>query len=181
MLLSSNIEMVDLSLYLKEHRALIVGDVHIGMEEALGKQGVLVPRFHLGDILERLDAVLGRVGSVDLFIINGDLKHEFGSISRQEWRGTLAFIDAAAKKAKSVVIIKGNHDVLLGPIAKKRGISLVDHLLLGDTYITHGDKIPDNEDFKQARRVIIGNEHPALSVRDDARSELFKCFLNPLS
>ena len=177
MKLLEGIETADLALYLKKERTLIVGDVHIGFEEALNKQGILVPRFHLSDVLERLGMIFEKVGKVDTFAINGDLKHEFGTISEQEWRDTLKFIDFASKKCKRIAIVKGNHDVILGPIARKRGIELVHHLVLGENYLIHGDKIPDDSDFKAAKNIIIGNEHPAVSVRYGARSELFKCFL----
>lgn len=177
MKLAEGVEMVDLALYLEEFSALVVGDVHIGFEEALNRQGILVPRFHLRDVLERLGRIFDAVGNVETFVINGDLKHEFGTISGQEWRDTLKFLDFAAQRCRRIAIVRGNHDVMLGPVARKRGMGVVHHLLLGTHYLIHGDAIPEDGEFRNARTVIIGNEHPAVSVRYGARSELFKCFL----
>ena len=41
----------------------------------------------------------------------------------------------------------------------------------------HGDKIPNKELLKDVSTIIIGHEHPAISVREGPRSELFKAFL----
>ena len=73
--------------------------------------------------------------------------------------------------------MKGNHDNILGPIAEKRNVSVVENFIIGDILITHGHKIPEEKILKRCRTIIIGHEHPAVSLRDDARTEKFKCFL----
>ncbi|MCX6711545.1 MAG: phosphoesterase, partial [Candidatus Woesearchaeota archaeon] len=76
-----NIEIVDLALKYKDN--LILGDIHIGLEECINKEGVLIPRFQLEEVFSRLDKIFSKV-KVKNIIINGDIKHEFGTISRQE-------------------------------------------------------------------------------------------------
>lgn len=167
------IEIIDLALYIKKHKILVIGDIHIGYEESLNKQGILIPRFQFKDVIERLESILNKV-KVELIVITGDLKHEFGRISEQEWRETLKVLDLLLKHGK-VILLKGNHDTILGPIANKRNVKFQDHLLVDDIYICHGDKIPS--DLQKAKTIIIGHEHPAISLKEGVRVEKFKCYL----
>ncbi|MDP7197453.1 MAG: metallophosphoesterase, partial [SAR202 cluster bacterium] len=126
----NNIEMIDLALYI--NKTLIVTDFHIGYEEALNKQGVLMPRFQFEEIIKRLEKIFLKLKNkkIDQIIINGDLKHEFGSISDQEWRLTLRLLDFLGKHCKEIILIKGNHDNILGPIARKRNVKVLDHYII---------------------------------------------------
>jgi len=177
MKLTDKIEAKNLCLIIN-NKILVVSDIHIGYEEALAKQGMLVPKFQLKEVLKNLNEAI-KEKKFDLIIINGDLKHEFGRISEQEWRDTLKIIDFLALKCKKLLLIKGNHDTILGPIADKRNIELRDYYFdeTTKTYIVHGHKIPKDSDFKKARTIIIGHEHPAVSLHEGAKSELYKCFL----
>lgn len=169
------IEIMDLALYFNS--TLVIADVHIGYEEALNKQGVLVPRLQFEEMVKRMerifDALKGK--KIDRIIVNGDLKHEFGTISEQEWRNTLKFLDLLAKNCNEIVLVKGNHDTILGPIAKKRNVKVVESLGVGNVLVAHGDKIPDN--LKDYETIIMGHEHPAVSLKEGPRVEQFKCFL----
>ena len=169
-----NIKIIDLSLYLTKYKTLIIADTHIGYEEALNKQGIMIPRFHFKDLIQRLEKIMQKIKPTTI-IINGDIKHEFGTISEQEWRYTLRLIDFLTRHCKHLIIIKGNHDKILGPIAKKRNIETADHVLIEDILITHGNKLLKIP--KPIKTIIIGHEHPAVSIQDGARIEKFKCFL----
>ena len=59
--LTTNIELIDLALYLKKEKTLIIADTHIGYEEALNKQGVLIPRTAFKDLIQRLEKILKKV------------------------------------------------------------------------------------------------------------------------
>ena len=141
---------------------------------ALGLHGVLVPRFQLSDILARLEKILTQV-NVKRIIVNGDIKHEFGIITNQEWRDTLRFFDFVFSKLGEqgeLILIKGNHDVALDPIARKRNIKVVEQYTLDDLTIIHGHKIV----LTPRSIIVIGHEHPAISFRE-RKGENFKCFL----
>ena len=105
MILLNSIEAIDLALYVDN--ALIIADVHIGFEESLNKQGILVPRFQFNDLINRIKPIFGKLKNkkIEKIIINGDLKHEFGTISEQEWRHTLRFIDFLSGYCKNVLFI----------------------------------------------------------------------------
>ena len=165
--IQKNIEIIDLALYLKKEKILIISDLHLGYEEALNKQGILMPRFE--DIIKRLKEILKKVNP-ELIIINGDLKHEFGTISRTEWKQVIDLIDFF--KNKKILLIKGNHDNILGPIAKKKNVKLVENYEINNLLITHGHKIPK----KLNKTIIIGHEHPAISF-EGRKDQKYKCFL----
>ena len=169
------VQVVDLMLYLKKYKTLVVGDLHIGMEEALNRQGVLIPRFQFKELLERFEKVLNVVKPKKIVLI-GDVKHEFGIVTETEWRNIVRLIDYLREKA-SLHIVKGNHDAIVLPVANKRNIPVKDHLLVGEYYLCHGHKIPGDDEFSKAKIVIMGHEHPAISLRDGVRTEKFKCFL----
>ncbi|HLD07050.1 MAG TPA: metallophosphoesterase [Candidatus Nanoarchaeia archaeon] len=175
-----SIEIIDLALYLRKHQALVISDVHIGYEEALQKSGTLVPHFQSADQARRIRKIISfcRKGGrpVTRIIITGDLKHEFGTISPQEWRETLRFLDILGAEG-TVTLVRGNHDTVLGPIADKRNVTLENAALLGDILIIHGNRIPPAELLRKAKTIIMGHEHPAITIREGGRAERFKCYL----
>ncbi|MFW6230471.1 MAG: metallophosphoesterase [Nanoarchaeota archaeon] len=155
--------------------SLIISDVHVGFEEALNKEGFLVPRTLFDQLFEELEELLMETRPKRV-IVNGDFKHEFGRISRQEWRDTFKLVEMIMNYSR-LILLKGNHDTILGPIAEKYDISINDHTVIDDVYITHGDALPENEEFKKAKKIIIGHEHPCVTVRDEHKFEKFKVFL----
>ena len=56
MQIEKHIEIIDLALLLYNN-VLVIADTHIGYEEALNKQGLLVPRFQFREIIRRLDGI----------------------------------------------------------------------------------------------------------------------------
>lgn len=172
----NEIEIFDLCLHLKKHKTLILADLHLGYEESLNKRGVLVPRIQFNEIYDRLNRILSDL-KLDTIVVTGDLKHEFGAISDSGWKNILKIIDLFLKHCKKLVIIKGNHDVTLPFITRKRNIELMEYFRVGDIFICHGDKTFDSEDFKESKVIIMGHEHPAVSLKDKIKYENFKCFL----
>ncbi len=170
MKLSENIKIIDLALYLVKEKTLIISDLHLGLEESLNRSGVLIPRSQFNDLINKLKLILKKV-KVDRIILNGDLKHEFGRISKQEWNDLLKLFDFL--KNKEVIIIKGNHDSILKPIAEKSNLKLVDRYDLKNITILHGDKVLENLN----KTIIIGHEHPAISLKKGIRVEKYPCFL----
>ena len=170
--ISKGFRIIDLALWWEAEKLLIINDLHIGYEEALQHKGVLVPRFQLEEMRNMLERVFRQVRP-ETIIVNGDLKHEFGRILRQEWKEILAFFDFLAEHTKKIILIKGNHDVIIGPVAERKGVEVVKELRLGDTLIIHGDALVETA----AKRLIIGHEHPAITLREGSKGEKYKCFL----
>jgi len=170
MKLTEEIEIIDLCLYLRKEKILVIGDLHVGLEESLQKQGVFIPRFDIKEAISRLDKIFKRV-DVKKIILIGDVKHEFGTISDQEWRDTLRVLDYLLERGE-VILIKGNHDTILGPISKKRVLEIKESYKINDILFVHGDKIVD----EKSKVIVIGHEHPAVSFKSRPE-EKFKCFL----
>ena len=176
------IEAAGLALFIKSEKTLVFSDTHLGFEEELKSVGFMLPKFQYKEIKNYLRKVLARIEKkeeIERIIINGDLKHVFGDISRQEWNEVTDLIDFLKSHCKKLILIKGNHDTILAPIAQKMGVDLVDHVYLKKKgiYITHGHKIDKNKDITAAKTIIIGHGHPALALTDSIRTEKVKCFL----
>lgn len=182
--IQKDIEFIDLALFVPSKKILIIADVHIGYEAELNKKGILIPRFQFREMIDRLGKIILKT-EPETIIITGDLKHEFGTISEQEWRDTLRFLDFLRKSAKKIILIKGNHDITLGQIARKRNVEVLPYysFTLGKKksnkkiYVCHGDAILKNIEFSSPDIIIIGHEHPTVSIGDAIRRERYKCFL----
>ncbi len=172
MKISQNIKILETSLWLEQEKILIINDLHLGYEEALQHKGVFVPRFQLKEIVTSLGRIFTEV-TPEKIIINGDLKHEFGKVLRQEWSEVLQLIDFLLQHCKEVIIIKGNHDPIIQPIAEKRRTKVVGEYRINDTLVIHGDELVETD----AKRIIIGHEHPAITIREGSKWEKYKCFL----
>jgi putative SbcD/Mre11-related phosphoesterase len=172
------VEIRGLTLYVRKEKTLILGDLHLGYEEELMSAGYLVPRVQYTQLLEHMKGVLEGI-EVSTVVINGDLKHEFGRISEQEWKEVGCFLDFLSEKAKKIILVKGNHDTIMGPIVSRREIKTVPYFFLEESgiYVTHGHVIPEDADIKKAKVVVIGHDHPAVTLREGARTEKIKCFL----
>ncbi len=170
--ISKGIEMVGTALWFKAEKVLAINDLHIGYEEVLHQKGILVPRFQLEQIMDKLKIVLQKTKPAKV-VINGDLKHEFGKVLRQEWNEVLHFLDFVLANVPEVIIIKGNHDPIIKPIADKKGIAVVEQYKVGETLIVHGDVLVETD----AKRIVIGHEHPAVTIREGSKWEKYKCFL----
>ncbi len=173
--ISEGMEIIDLALYIKKHQALAIADLHLGYEEHLSKKGFLVPATQFDDIFKRIEGILNS-REIKTVVITGDFKHEFGKIYDTERKNILKIIDLISKRSK-LVIIKGNHDVSLPFITRKRDVELADYYKIGDIILCHGDEIINNEDFKKSKIIIIGHEHPAVGLREKNKYEKYKCFL----
>jgi len=165
---------VNLGLIIED--TLIISDLHIGQEEELLKKGVMIPKFQFKDLFENLKMLIETTKPKKV-IIAGDLKHEFGSISNQEWNDTFKVIDYILANCESLILVRGNHDKILGPIASKKKIDVVDSYVFGENIVMHGDYLPRKEILTGVKRIIIGHEHPAIMLREESKAEKFKCFL----
>lgn len=162
----------ELGIYLIDTKTLVISDIHFGYEGMLEKQGVLIPRFQLKDILLSLERIFQTV-PVKRVVISGDLKHEFGKILKQEWNDIAKFFEFLKNKnIPEIIIVKGNHDVILGPLVKN--IQLIKEYKIGNILVIHGDSKPKTQHTKT---IIMGHEHPAITLHEAGRSEKFKCFL----
>lgn len=165
--------MVDLALMVEDY--LIISDLHLGYEQSLNAEGIMVPRFQYPLIIDRLEQIKDRT-SCENIVVNGDLKHEFGRITRQEWNETMEFLEYLKYNFDDIVLIKGNHDNFTKFIAQKADLEVEESFQIGNGLVVHGDKIIDDI-TADVETLIIGHEHPCIGLRSGERVEKIKCYL----
>jgi len=74
-----------------------------------------------------------------------------------------------------MIVVEGNHDKITDKIVEKKDIKFVENYIIDDVFICHGDKIVDMP--KKIKKIIIGHEHPAISITDGNKVEKYKCFV----
>lgn len=165
---------IDSALQIKDY--LIISDLHLGYEYALNAQGVMLPRFQYKKIIKRLKEIIDK-SSANRIIVNGDLKHEFSKITRQEWNEVMNFIEYLKEHFNEIILIKGNHDNFTRFIAEKNELDVFENYSVENFLVLHGDKIPENFHSRKEDTVIIGHEHPSIGLRSGERVEKVKCYL----
>lgn len=158
-------------------KILVIGDLHFGYEEALNRSGVFVSREMLKETLEYLEKIFTITGNVNKTILLGDIKHTFGRILGQEWNDVLEILDYLKQKSKEIIIIQGNHDKIISPIAKKREVKVKNYIVFKEFCFLHGDKNFEKITDKKIKYWIMGHAHPAIKISDKIKTEKYKCFL----
>ena len=160
-----------------DKKILVVGDLHLGYEDSLNRSGVFVSRVMFNEMILYFDKVFEKIGKVKEIVLLGDVKHNFGGISEQEWGDTLRLLDYFSQKTKKIVIVKGNHDKIIEPIARKREIVVKDYYIYNEYCFLHGDKDFEEIYDRKIKVWIIGHGHPAVKLREGVKIEKYKCFL----
>jgi hypothetical protein len=176
MKLTTNILAQDIFLYLPQYNTLIISDIHAGFEESLQKNGVLLPKSAVSEIMLRIEKAINKIGleKIKCIILNGDIVHSFSKHSLDEKYALKKILDFLKKFGK-IIIIKGNHDKILEMLVKN--VEFRKNLILGEILITHGDIIDENSKDKKIKIMIIGHEHPSIVLDSGLRQEKYKCFL----
>ncbi|MDO8537295.1 MAG: metallophosphoesterase [archaeon] len=175
----SNAKIIGLSLFFPKQKILAISDLHLGSEESYTKQGIFIPRTNFNLILKELEKIFSKTGKIKKTIILGDLKHEFGKPSQQEWTEVIDVLRFISKNSEEIILLKGNHDAALEPIASWENLKIQNAYLLEKESIVflHGDSLKFFKEFLKAKTIIIGHDHPAVSLREGVKMEKFKCFL----
>ncbi len=176
---------VDLAICWKSQNTLILADLHLGYEEALNKEGILIPRNHLTLVKEKLEKIFAQIKinkdkKLDTLLINGDLRHQFGPLSSQEWKETLSLLDFMESKANRIIAIKGNHDPNLEFLEDKvSSLEVAEKYRQNGCLFIHGDVPLGKESLADVRTIVIGHEHPVVSLKSrvTSRREPYKCYL----
>ncbi len=175
--------LIDLAVYLPKRRTLVIADLHLGYEEALRREGVLLPPGHLRKVKGRLEGILDRLGPIERLIINGDLKHRFAPLSLKEEHEAKEFLKGLSASFRELILIRGNHDTHIKSLGRgdsERQLSVQEALKDEEErlLIIHGDREPDEDELTGVESVLIGHEHPAVGLRSrTGRVEAYKAFL----
>lgn len=168
-------ELIDGAIYFPSLKLLALSDLHVGYEADLRRKGMRFPAKEFPVLERRVKKILAKT-MPEKIVINGDFKHEFGRINNDEWRQAKKLMDLMLSYGE-VVLIAGNHDVMLGPLAGSKGLKIEKYHIEQDILFMHGDKLPEADVLKEAKTIIIGHQHPAIGITYGARTEVVKCYL----
>jgi len=153
------------AIYIKKLDLVVISDLQLGEELYLAKEkGIYVPQIQLKEIKKELEVVFKKTMAKRI-LINGDVKHEFGEISQQEWREVIELVNFLRKRAREIIVVRGNHDNYLLTIASKINLQVFDPFYLEKGYLfSHGHKkFPYPTNF---HTLIIGHEEPAIILKE---------------
>ncbi len=165
------------ALYHQESDMVVISDLHLGLEGSMTYEGSYVPQFQLDELKEDLRGAAEETGASRV-LVNGDLKHEFSTTRFSEEKEIREFIEFLQELFSEVVLVKGNHDTFVVQIAEDYGLELEDYHLENDVLFYHGHRELDLLGAEGYDTVVIGHEHPALSLKDEIGvKEKVDCFL----
>ena len=143
-------------------RALVVADVHAGIERALAAERGVELASRADDRRERIRSLVDRVDP-DRIVFLGDLMHSIGDPGGAE-RGEIEVLFEALPDVP-VTLVKGNHD---GGIESWVDVEVSDSrgVRLGDVGFVHGHTWPSPE-VLAADVVCVGHEHPSVRLVDE--------------
>ncbi len=158
------------ALYWEEEKTLIVTDLHIGKVGHFRKSGIAIPRpLEQEDLAVLSDLINGLNPRKVIFL--GDLFHsEFNNDWTwfQLWRELFPSV--------TMILVRGNHDILHDDYYHQVGFSLYGELYLPPFTFTHEPVKPDVLN-NTGRYVISGHIHPAVRLRGRGRQSLIlPCF-----
>ncbi len=170
-------EFIGKAIYFPKEKIVAISDLHIGYEDSLSSQGIFIPRRQFEETMKDLKQTFTKTSKVNEVVIVGDLKHEFGTITSQEWRETRKVLDFLREKVGRVILVKGNHDKILEPIAEREEMEIKDHHTTGSICFVHGDRLVIECLDKDVKIIVAGHRHPAIVLGDKYKTERYKCFL----
>lgn len=178
MQLTEDIEIVEFepALYVKSLDAIIVADIHLGLEWELEEKGVHIPFPTYEPIVKSLRNMFN-YRSARRLIILGDIKNEFGDINPEEWTQVQDFVNDVRSLGAEPILIRGNHDNFVRIALRRLNVEFKEPpVRMGKYILIHGDG--DHELPSGGDTVLMGHEHPVISIRDSIGvKHRFKSFL----
>lgn len=151
-------------LYHPEMDLLVLSDIHLGLEGSVTSEGGYVPKFQLEDILDDIGKAKDETGASRI-LVNGDLKNEFRRNYYSEKKEVDRFASELKEMFDEAIIIRGNHDNFLEEIVEENGLELQEQHEEDGVLFVHGHE--EIEELGKYETVVIGHEHPALSLKDE--------------
>jgi hypothetical protein len=145
---------------LVDRKALVIADLHIGLEQELSRKGVRLPSLThemLGETLKLLDET-----KAEELILLGDVKHHIASTSAQEAREIPLFLKLVSEKAK-VTVVLGNHDAGIKPLLGDAKVVPARGFQYNGTLLFHGNARPLQSDIDACSEMVASHWHPVFA------------------
>jgi len=149
---------------LGDERALVVADVHAGIESALrGERGINVDS-RADQRRERILDLVAQTGA-DRLVVLGDFMHSIGGPGGAE-RGEIEVLLESLPDRVAVTLVKGNHDGDIESWIEGVEVTGGTGVRIGDVGFVHGHTWPAPE-VLEADVVCVGHEHPCVRLEDE--------------
>ena len=168
------------AVWIEDARTLVVADLHLGYIWAHRFAGQLLPLSAREDSTERLLDLIASYRPAEVVLL-GDVVHRV--VPAPELRSEARRLAGEVAGRARLRIVLGNHDAHLSTFLAGIGVEVetARQLRAGAHLLLHGDGLDDGERvaaaFRESApggRVIIGHEHPALTLSDGV-SSCVKC------
>lgn len=143
--------------------ALLIGDLHIGLEQELFIQGI-----RLASATEQMKQQILRLlkeTSAKRLIILGDIKHKIASVSAQEAREIPSFLKNLSEQA-DLTLVLGNHDGGLKPYLTDFQVYDAHGFVYENQCLIHGSAKPHPKELEKSQGIIASHWHPVYEFRD---------------
>ncbi|PSH01401.1 MAG: hypothetical protein BRC27_02315, partial [Nanohaloarchaea archaeon SW_10_44_10] len=156
------------AIYDERKDLLVISDLHLGLEKTMTAKGNYIPQNQLDTMKEEIKKAKDRKGA-DRILINGDLKNQFKT-SYSENEEVKELLNFLAFSFDEIIVVEGNHDTFIDSALKDNGIEMKEYHLEDEILFVHGDRRLKEIDVENERNidiVVIGHEHPAITLKDD--------------
>lgn len=151
-----------------EEKALLVSDLHLGLEKEMAKKGFSLPPYSI-KMLERIKGIAEKAGA-DRAVILGDVKHSIGKVEDVDWSILPWFFDTLLDLFSAVEVIPGNHDGGIKTLLPARvKLHPSDGAVIGEGRgrigVSHGHAWPSAEVISTGN-MVIGHSHFTFEMKD---------------
>lgn len=165
---------------------LIISDLHLNFDSKYSSMGIDFLLKDYKDLFNKIVFLKKDIEKifnkkVSYIVFNGDVIDEF-SLTQKNRLKVKKFFSLIKDEFENVVLIKGNHDVMLKTFSLPENFVLKDFFIVNNFLIYHGDKSfleiekkLNKKSIEMIDTFIVGHEHPVFLIDDGIVSEKFKC------
>ncbi len=170
-------QLINKAIFFPDKGILAIGDLHLGYESMLKKEGMEIPFNQLEETKKEIKKIIQEIKEqkqvIKKIILLGDIKHffKFDKSEKFEVRDFLKFLEQYVSREK-IILIKGNHERFFLDNKEYK-----DFYIEGDTIFTHGDKMYPEILNKKIKTIVISHIHPAITLEEGVKKEKYKCYL----
>ncbi|MEO0282053.1 MAG: metallophosphoesterase [candidate division WOR-3 bacterium] len=150
-------------LFIEKLKAIVIADLHIGIEHELAKNGIKIPN-QMPLMLKKIKSALRKTKSKNLIVL-GDIKHQVPGINFFEQKEIPSFFEQL-KKMCQIKICIGNHDTFIKDLIPNE-IEVYDSkgFAMENYGFFHGHAWPD-KNLMSCDYLITSHIHPTLLFTD---------------